>query len=154
MSEENIHITLKFLGDVDEKNLDRINARLESCAKSFAPFSDELCGLGIFPSPRSPRVVWAGTKDGKKFCELNRCVDDALSGIGIPKERRFYPHATIYRVKNDRANEKLLEIFKKKVAFDGGRFEIKSIDLMSSELTPNGPIYKKIASHSLRDPNE
>jgi RNA 2',3'-cyclic 3'-phosphodiesterase len=146
VDKDNIHLTLKFLGEIDEKKCEKIKTALDEIANSTAPFEISLKEIGAFPKTEFPRVIWVGLDKGaKESTELVKQVDAALSKIGFQEETRpFAAHLTIGRVrspKNKEAlKEKLLSCQPSAVSFQ----LIKSIALFQSTLTPTGSIYTKL----------
>lgn len=145
---ENVHLTLKFLGDVDERLLPQLKEALAAVAAAAAPFALSLAGRGCFPSVRAPRVIWVGVGEGAEEAgALARAVEQALKPLGFPAEnRRFKPHLTIGRVKDARAAaptaaRKIQEL--QGYAVPAGRAE--AVALIKSTLTPEGSIYEEVA---------
>jgi 2'-5' RNA ligase len=135
-----IHITLKFLGEVDEKNLGRVKEALS--ALRFEPFEITLGGVRGNP-PFSPRVIWSEARDEGGSRRLFALVEEALSPLGIPKEKRAYtPHATLARVK--RFDPSLLPVLKSLEAEEFGSCRVSSVKLKKSTLTPEGPNYEDL----------
>ncbi len=134
-----IHVTLKFLGNIDEGKVDAIEAALKKV--TVRPFEARFKSLGGFPNPRNPRVIWVGAEGD--FVELNKQVEELLEKIGFPREGRFQPHVTIGRVKfpTPEQKQKLPGLFEKYKDFDAGSMAVDSIRLMKSTLSPKGPRY-------------
>jgi len=141
---KNIHVTLRFLGDVREGLVSELR-RLVSDAE-FEPFQAVLKGLGVFPNIRRPRVVWAGIHEGAE--ELSRIfghLEDPLGGLGFRPERRgFSPHVTLARVRSGRNRERLMEEVARSSDEFFGEMQVRHIRLKRSELTPRGPIYSTL----------
>lgn len=140
VSQENLHLTIKFLGEVKKPDLKKIMECIEETASEFTPFSMGLNGLGFFPSEMKPRVIWFGADGGADhLLEVFHSLENCLEKAGFDRDARtFSPHLTIGRVRKDKKTvvpEGLPE-------FDSVRFEINSLTLMKSILTPNGPIYE------------
>jgi len=150
VEKENIHITMKFLGDVDERLLEQVKNAVSEL--SFEPFRMELVGVGAFPNLRRPRVIWAGMTSGAE--ETKRIYDDletGLEGVGFRRERRrFSPHVTIARVRSGRNRDRLVEEVLSHRDDVFGRFEVSRVRLKRSVLTPRGPIYSTLAESSIR----
>lgn len=139
---ENIHVTLKFLGDTEEKRLERIRPALAEVARESAPFSMEVTGVGSFGG-RVPRVVWVGVGEGaERIVRLATQVEAALARVGFPKERRgFTAHLTLGRVRSSRNAEALLAAVREVEADTFGSVTATRFELMQSELRPTGSVY-------------
>ncbi len=148
---ENMHITLKFLGNTDQTTLERIAERLKSKI-NLNPFFLEISGLGAFPGERNPRVVWAGTGDGaENMKQLASIVDNTAGKFGFRRERRpFVPHSTIARVKRTTGETRALikDVIRKYSDANFGKFMVEAIKIKKSTLTREGPIYEDL--HILR----
>ena len=95
---EQVHLTLRFFGDVPEETLEKIGTVMLSVGRLYAPFRAELIGVGAFPSPLRPRVVWLGVQGGTTLAALHAAPDAPLAALGIPAEPRpFFPHLTLGR---------------------------------------------------------
>jgi len=139
---DNIHITLKFLGDTDENQIERIEEIMKDSVKDIDPFKVQLIGAGIFPNQNYIKVMWIGIKNGEKIGRIATKIDEQLSELGFKKDKRgFSAHLTIARVRSVKNKEKLLQIIEKYRDIEFVTFEVKSIKLKKSELTPKGPIY-------------
>ncbi|MCD6370381.1 MAG: RNA 2',3'-cyclic phosphodiesterase [Thermoplasmata archaeon] len=140
---ENVHITLKFLGEIREEMVTKIRDIIESCkGKSF---TITLKDVGFFPNPRYVRVIWIGVAPAEPIVKLSKCIDEKLSLLGFEKEKSYIPHLTIARAKGP-VSIKNLERFK---GTKFGEVEVKEIKIKKSTLTPKGPIYKDLASIQL-----
>ncbi|OGW84245.1 MAG: 2'-5' RNA ligase [Omnitrophica bacterium RIFCSPLOWO2_01_FULL_45_10] len=145
----NIHLTLKFLGEVDDKKVEEVKANLEAIAKETRPFEITLKDVGAFPKIDYPRVIWAGLDKGVQESKvLAEKIDEALSGIGFEKEARpFAAHLTIGRVRSPKnkaaLKEKILSLHSTSYAACPKQ-SINSIFLFQSTLTPSGSIYTKL----------
>ncbi|OYT37766.1 RNA 2',3'-cyclic phosphodiesterase [Candidatus Pacearchaeota archaeon ex4484_31] len=145
VEEENFHITLKFLGNIDEEKVKEISKTLKDL--HFKPFKLKLCNLGVFPSEKFVRVIWIGVKPKEKLLELQKRIDDCLATIGFKKEKRFEGHITIARIKYVKDRKSLLEELRKTKPKDV-EFEVKSFELKKSTLTEKGPIYETLSVFS------
>jgi 2'-5' RNA ligase len=141
----NIHVTLKFLGEVSEEELEKVYAGVTEGVETCAPFEIDLAQLGAFPNLRRPRVVWIGIESGKeKLIELQKKVEECISQHGFPREKRsFSPHITIGRVKSPRGVDDLVNALKV-TAYTSESFEVDEVVVMESTLTPEGPIYSPL----------
>ncbi len=138
---DNLHLTLKFLGEIDQAMLALVKTRLSILARRFAPITFSLKDLGCFPSPRSPRVLWIGAERGSdELRVLEKALEDELLPIGLRSElREFSPHLTIARAKMKFDPEKIVA-----TAYTSPSFFIQSLVLFKSTLTPQGPVYEKL----------
>ena len=139
---ENIHFTMLFLGEITEGQAQRVQDALNSI--EFSSFEVNFTGVGAFPKPRFPRVVWIGTdKNGaEKLSILAKKVEDVLAPLGFKSDKPFKPHITIFRIKN-----KIGDISKDLAKFEDivfGSQKISEIKFKESDLTPQGPIYSDL----------
>ena len=138
----NIHLTLKFLGDVTRSRIERVTRAVERAASSITPFEIEVGGAGCFPSPRSPRVLWiglAGLPDSLR--QLHARIEDELYGEGFPREaKRFSPHLTIARVRTPKNANRIAEELLA-TGFESEMFQAREVIVMRSELNPSGSAY-------------
>ena len=139
---ENIHITLKFLGDTDEEKIDEIEKIIKNSLNGINPFNIKLIGTGVFPNKNYMRVVWIGLENAEKIAEISKKIDKQLEGLGFePEKRGFSAHLTIARVRSPRNKEKLIQVIEKYKDFEFATIDVDSIKLKKSDLTPKGPIY-------------
>ncbi|MCK5112190.1 MAG: RNA 2',3'-cyclic phosphodiesterase [Thermoplasmatales archaeon] len=139
---QNIHITLKFLGEVEEVNIDDIEQIMKDSVKEIEPFTIKLSGTGVFPNQNYIRVVWIGIKDAEIIETISRSIDERLSQLGFKREKRgFSAHLTIGRVKTAKNKQLLLKAIEDYKDSEFSTQEINSIKLKKSDLTPKGPIY-------------
>ena len=138
----NLHFTLQFLGEISENLLQKIKQALLSI--EFSSFSVNLVGIGAFPKPKFPRVVWIGTDriGGNLLVELSKKVNKVLEPLGLISDKAFKPHITVFRIKK-KVGDMTKELESQGVV-DFGIQKISSIKLKKSELTPNGPIYSDL----------
>ena len=145
---ENLHVTLKFLGDTDETLIPEVCRRIAAVAKSHAPFRLSFTTAGAFPSVDRPRAVWMGAGDGAEaITNLQADVEENLLDMRIPRERRrFKPHLTLGRIREGgaRAHE-LAELLKKNASFDGQACQIEEVVTFASYLEKTGPTYQVLA---------
>jgi 2'-5' RNA ligase len=142
---ENLHLTLKFLGDVKEEIIDDVVGVVKRI--SFEPFKITVEGVGVFPNLRRPQTIWAGITNGVTYlAQVFENLDDGLSGLGFEKERRrFSPHLTLGRVRSGRNRENLVEALKEAANEKFGEVDVDKIIVKKSVLTPKGPVYSNIA---------
>ncbi len=134
---ENLHITLKFLGEIDAGTKDSIVPAVAAACRTISRFAIRLAGVGCFPGPRNPRVLWIGVKDGEQtLCHLAGVVDGALQGFGVTEDKKFHAHLTIGRVRKPCNVDNILQ-----ADFQSDPFEIGAVTLFQSTLRPAGPVY-------------
>jgi len=144
----NLHLTLKFLGDVAESRIGAIVDTLKGATSDARVFDAELRGLGAFPSATRPRVVWAGVSEGAHaMVELAGRVDGALAALGFAREGRpFSPHVTLGRVRQPGRSQALTEALRDGAECEFGRIRVAGASLMRSELSPRGARYTELAA--------
>jgi RNA 2',3'-cyclic 3'-phosphodiesterase len=141
----NVHLTLKFLGDVSPANLDRMANALRLEAEGHGPFSMSVGGLGAFPSSRRARVIWIGLQAPPSLLALQRGVEAASASLGYATENRpFSPHLTVGRVGQ---NVTVTDLQKIRTALEGtkvgnlGTVNVDAIHIFKSDLRPGGSVY-------------
>ena len=149
---ESMHITLLFLGEVDDRELHSICRAVKEIAAREPPFTLRVSGVGAFPNARHPKIVWAGITDGAEI--LKRLYDDLETKMldlgGYRKEVRGYtPHLTLGRVKADRDGFTLAPELAKRQSWDGGRTVVNEVLVFSSELEKSGPVYTVLGRGAL-----
>ena len=147
----NIHLTLKFLGEIPEEKLSGIKKILDSLAEEQAPFEISLFKFGAFPNLDHPRVVWAGTDKGCSEAEgMADILSRELEKIGFPEEgRRFSAHLTVGRIRSDKNKESLKNLVDS-LEVRPESCDINEIILFKSTLTPDGPIYDALYKAELK----
>jgi len=145
---ENIHLTLKFLGDVSLSNLDVLKELLKAEAAVQKPMVISVGRVGAFPKIRSPRVIWVGVEAPEELTALHRGIDTQTTKIGYtPDKRSFSPHLTLGRVPRNASHHdvrKIGDVLKSnKIGFLGVA-RIRAVHLYRSDLQPSGAVYTKI----------
>jgi 2'-5' RNA ligase len=148
---ENLHVTLKFLGAVDEERLPAVGQALAAVAAAARGFELVIAGLGAFPTPTRPRVLWAGIDAGADaLASLARAVEGALAGLGFPREERpFVGHVTLGRVREPRRDPGLARALAAAADRAFGRTAVDRLTLMRSDLGPRGARYTPLGSWPL-----
>jgi 2'-5' RNA ligase len=143
----NLHLTLKFLGELVAKELEEVKDALVEAVAGTPPFSLVLLGMGAFPGLARPRVLWIGVAEGGQAAQaLQARVEEALGRRGFPKEGRPYsPHLTIARVREPRGLGALQQAMARDAQMAFGRFEVGALSLMRSDLSPAGARYTELA---------
>jgi 2'-5' RNA ligase len=142
---ENIHLTLKFLGDISSAHTDLLERALKTEVGQCLPFEIDVDGLGVFPNVRRPRVIWIGLNAPADLARLQRNLETVTARLGyVSDDKPFSPHLTIGRIReqlsSDEARALRPALENAKVGLLG-RFAVKSVHLFQSELKPGGPIY-------------
>ncbi len=148
---ENCHLTLRFLGQVEEGLLNRIKKGAIETASLFSPFDIELGAPGVFPNPRFPRVLWLGLKgDVGVLGRLEKAIEGSLLSIGFePEQKRFVPHITVGRIKGRRAVPMNIQGFLN-TPVPAFVSRIGAVHLYRSILKPSGPVYRRLSTFPLR----
>jgi len=152
VAEGNIHLTVKFLGDVDDIALPAVCRAVEQAVAETPRFVISVAGVGAFPSSHRPRTLWVGVREeAERVDRVKRALDEALFPLGFrDEERRFTPHLTIGRVKGGTSNASgLSERLAANTDWTGGRSEVGEVVVMSSELRSEGPLYTVMARAKL-----
>ncbi len=142
----NLHITLKFLGEVPEDRIAGISDILADIAKDYAPFRAEVKDAGVFPDLKSPRVFWIGCDSGGKLKKLSALIENRIEAEGFEKESRFKEHITVARFKSTPKAVFLKEIIAKYEEETFGYMEVKAIELIKSDLKPSGSVYTVLSA--------
>jgi len=140
---ENVHITLRFLGEISEEKSREVCDSLRDGLENESEFTLKIAGLGAFPNARRPNVVWLGIEsaDGR-LGRLKKAVDKAILPCGFEPETRAYtPHLTVGRTKSRKGAELLTRLLEDESGFELGSMEAAEVHLVKSTLTPSGPIY-------------
>jgi 2'-5' RNA ligase len=151
----NIHLTLKFLGDVDVAITSKITAALEEAVKGTPPFDIEASKLGVFPNMNRIQIIWVGLYgDLPKLSQLQKRIEESLEPLGFPPEGRpFTPHLTLARVRDfarPEDRQKLGQLISN-ASFEGKyTIPVNAVYLMKSQLTREGAIYTKISAITLK----
>lgn len=152
VEEESMHVTLLFLGEVDDRELHAVCKAVKEAAASEPPFALRVSGVGAFPTPRRPKILWAGITDGAKTLQrLYTALEERMLDLGCyrKEERGYTPHLTLGRVKGDADSFTLASEIPKRLAWDGGRTTVDEVLVFSSELNRDGPVYTVIGRASL-----
>lgn len=147
---ENLHFTLKFLGDIEIQCIDNITDILHSIASGFEPTEIEIKDFGVFPNLYRPRVLWFGMQDYEMISELASEIENHLEKVGIDRsDKPFKPHLTIGRVKFLRNRQSLTEIYERYKDFTFQKIQVREFDLIESILKPEGPTYIPLQNFKL-----
>jgi RNA 2',3'-cyclic 3'-phosphodiesterase len=146
---ENLHFTVKFLGEISEAQASEAGSRMRNVP--LKSFEARLSGVGAFPDPGRPRVIWAGVPDSDRppVESMAREVIRALDGIGEKDERPFQAHVTLARVRSPTNLRQLESILRNNSERPFGVTKFTELRLKSSRLTPSGPVYSDVTVVSL-----
>ena len=146
---EKMHLTMKFLGEIDGDQITRLIEAVQETAAKISPFKLQIAGTGVFPSPRQARVLWLGVKDEKgSLQKLNEVLEKECEKRGFAREKRsFKAHLTIARLK-----ERAIDLAQAHLAerFEPVEFEVSELVVFESELRPTGSVYSVVSRHELK----
>jgi len=150
---ENVHLTLKFLGDVSPANVELLEQMLSAEVSQHRTFEMRFGGLGAFPSPKRPRVIWIGIQAPAGLEALQHGIEAATATLGYPDEQRpFSPHLTIGRVKqniNTAGMQQIRTVLEKAEVGSLGISRVSAVHLFKSDLKPTGAVYTRLFSAPL-----
>ncbi len=146
---EKLHITLKFLGNVEEERLEQISDRVGVVATRFLPFGMAVTGTGVFPRVEQPRVLWLGIENADgSLAEIASQLDSGLPRLGFEKEKRkFSPHLTIARIREPQKAKGLADAHLQS-RFEAVQFTVSELVVYESELKPTGSVYSVVSRHA------
>ena len=151
---ENMHLTLKFLGDIPTANMEVLTQMIRAEADSFNCFDIHLTGIGSFPNPKGPRVIYIGIQAPAELEAFQRQLESATRRLGYnSEERAFAPHLTIGRVRQNIPQDdqqKIRRALEASKIDSPGTAKVNSVHLYKSDLKPTGPVYTKLFSAHLR----
>lgn len=151
---DQIHLTLKFLGDINQIQAQAVSQAISHVAEKNHPFSLHVGGTGAFPNWRNPRTLWIGLNKSNELDVLFQQVDTALGSLGFtPEGKPFSPHLTLCRV-SDSVDPRMVQPLQKEfIAFPISSlspWHVNEVVLFKSILQPGGPIYTPISRHTLK----
>jgi 2'-5' RNA ligase len=147
---DNIHMTIKFLGDVKEEDSERILKAMCAAVKGVEPFDMTMRGMGVFPSESDIRVVWIGVAEPKPLEKIFEGVEKGVKKLGFkPEGRGFSPHVTLARVRGQRNLPNVKAVIDAHAGDDFGIVRVDTIFLKKSFLTNEGPVYTTVGTAKL-----
>jgi len=149
---ENLHVTLLFLGEVDERELPALCKAVEQAADSLPAFAITVGGAGCFPNPRRPHVLWAGLAAGaQEVCALHDALEPPLLELGCYRreDRKYTPHVTLGRLRSESAPSGFAAALAKFETWEAGDTTVREVHVMSSQLTSQGPSYTVLSRAKL-----
>ena len=152
---ENLHLTLKFLGEVDDSRKNLVSEKLRQAVSGIKKFEIDFEKIGVFPNETTPRILWLGVEKGKIELEnLAQKIESSLTeiaGLDLKKEKKpFSAHLTLGRFKSPRNNKKLFDIIKN-ITIEKISDAVEAVYLMKSVLMPRGPIYEVVEKFQLEE---
>lgn len=149
---DNLHVTLLFLGEVDQRDVIDVCRAVAKVAEGFKPFALRVEKTGAFPNLRRPRIVWVGVGQGsREVCALHDALEKPLLELGCYRreERQYTPHITLGRIRTEKPAPALETALRKQEAWQAGETRIDEVQVMASELTPSGPVYTVLSRAKL-----
>ena len=150
---KNLHVTLLFLGEVDNRDLPALCRAVDDVTRTLPSFSLSIEGAGCFPNPRRPHVLWVGVGAGApEVVALHDALEPPLLELGCYRreERKYAPHVTLGRLRSEQAPSGFAQALTKHQTWKAGDVAVPDIHVMSSELTPQGPNYAVLSRAKLR----
>jgi 2'-5' RNA ligase len=154
---ENLHVTLLFLGEVVDREVPQICKVVAERAATHDPFRLMVEKLGCFPNLRRPRILWANVGAGaQELVALHDDLEGALLELGCYRreERRYTPHLTLGRVNSDQGASELAQAISGYAGWQGGELDVREVQVLSSELTVDGPVYTVLSRAKLKRPGQ
>lgn len=150
---DSIHLTLKFLGNVNEEEIQAARQVVEESVQGISPFDIEIRSLGVFPHLTNPRVVWIGVHSGGELPELYQKMEEGFTKLGFARENRpFHPHLTLLRLKTRKNCFDLVEYIRREGShLQAGVATVKAVHLYQSTLRPEGALYTRLATVGLKN---
>lgn len=141
---ENLHLTLKFFGDIDTEGIDLLSSKIEEVISRFDSFTLKIKGCGAFPNTNRIKVIWLGLEEDEIVKKLHDELDKEFVKLGFDKDKKFSSHLTIGRMKSAKGKDKVKSTIKEFSEIEIGEMNVDRIILKKSTLTPQGPIYDNI----------
>lgn len=149
---EGIHLTIKFLGNIEEARVPEISDIIEQCTADITSFHLTVRNLGAFPHEKNPKVIWVGAEDESgTLVKLQQALENRLAPLGFKAEKRtFSPHLTLGRLKSPKGKRELTQRLEEHKYCECGTFEAKEVFFFKSELKPGGARYTKLKTFPLQ----
>lgn len=142
---EKLHFTIRFLGETDEDQLHRVLIAVEKTAHQHQPCQVRIVNTGVFPHPKKPKVLWLGVKQGEdEIVKTNKDLESGLQTAGFaPESRRFHPHLTIARIRDQIKSRELVRVHKQR-QFEPIEFTARGLTIYESKLQKTGSVYSSV----------
>lgn len=149
---ENIHLTLKFLGDITPDHIDKIGAAMTAAAFEFSPVTLSVRGVGVFPGIKRPRVIWVGLGgDIRSLFAFQSRLEEKLAGAEFPKDKRpFKAHLTLGRIKQAANPASIRQMITNYAGLCSEEFTFNQVILFKSDLKPSGAVYSNLKQINIR----
>jgi 2'-5' RNA ligase len=143
---ENIHLTLKFLGNINPGDIDKIGGAMMEAVGDFARFDLVARGVGVFPGIKRPRVIWVGLGgEIQSLFAMQRMLEDKLADLGFNKEKKpFKGHLTLGRFRQTISPDTIQQCIRKYADLSSEKFTARRIILFKSDLKPTGAVYSQL----------
>jgi 2'-5' RNA ligase len=153
---ESVHLTIKFLGEVDASRMTELQVALTEACRGIPPFELKISGIGAFPNARRPRVIWVGLEgDTPIAAQLAERIEAAFAKLGFPREERpFSPHLTIGRINRDVSSSDqqfVGEMVTQAQVGELGEIKARQVSIMKSDLRPTGSLYTQLYAVELKE---
>ena len=146
----NMHLTLKFIGATSPDRITSITGIVERAVQGFRAFQFAVSGMGAFPNPRNPKVIWVGIQPEQQLIVFQQQLESALAAIGYAREKRsFAPHLTLGRVRDPRVRSTVRALLEEHSGTDLGSFTASRVVFYRSDLLPSGPVYSVLKEAAL-----
>lgn len=145
----NLHLTLKFFGDIDTEGLELLEKTIADVLADFKPFDIRIKGCGAFPNTNRIKVIWVGIDGDSIIRQLHDRLDKEFTRLGFDEDKRFSTHLTIGRMKAGKNKEKVKQTIEEFENVEIGEMTVDRISLKKSTLTPQGPIYEDLTIFEL-----
>lgn len=141
---ENLHLTLKFFGDIETDGIEKLSEKISSVVSEFDEFKISIKGCGAFPNTNRIKVVWLGIENDENVRKLHDELDKEFVKLGFDKDRKFSTHLTIGRMKSAKGKDRVKSAIEQFSDVEIGEMNVDRIVLKKSTLTPQGPIYEDL----------
>lgn len=145
----NLHLTLKFFGDIDTNGMNLLEEAIANVLKDFNAFNIKIMGCGAFPNRNHIKVIWVGIDEDSIIRDLHDKLDKEFVRLGFDRDKKFSTHLTIGRMKSAKNKDKVKSVIEEFSDFEIGEMEVSKISLKKSTLTPQGPIYEDLTVFEL-----
>lgn len=141
---ENLHLTLKFFGDIDTEGLDVLSSKISDVVSNFDSFNVKIKGCGAFPNTNRIKVIWLGIDEDETVKRLHDELDREFVKLGFDKDKKFSTHLTVGRMRSGKNKDKVKSKIEEFSEVEIGEMAVERIILKKSTLTPQGPIYEDL----------